>query len=158
EVVLRVALVELLERGLAEAWMARAVDPRLGAVDAGHPGAFGALDVPVRVELGRVLAEVPHVAARVLRVPVGGALLEPAKEVEPVADSDAGNALDLPGLVGDDDEVAGLLAVLHAGIDPVGAGEEREPRIVDPYREARGRRHGRRSCCVLRETLARDRA
>src|SRR5207302_2134516 len=145
EVVLRVALVELLERGLAEAWMAREVDPRRGAVDAGRPGAFGALDVPVRVELGRVLAEVPDVAVRVLCVPVGGALLEPAKEVEPVADSDAGNALDLPRLVRDDDEVAGPLAVLHPCVDPVGAGEEREPLVVDPCREARGRRHGWRS-------------
>src|SRR5438067_4418530 len=102
----------------------------------------------MRVELGRVLAEVPDVAAGVLAVPVGRALLEPAAEVEAVADGDAGNAHDFLRETGDDNHVPRPLTVLRPRVDVARPGAEREPRVVDAGTEARRRRH-RRSPCFL---------
>src|SRR5439155_14772 len=72
----------------------RHVDARLGAVAAGLPRAFGRRDAAADVELRRGLAEVPDVAAAVLRVPVGRSLLELAGQEEPVPHDDARSALD----------------------------------------------------------------
>src|SRR5205807_10540794 len=83
EVVLRVALVVLLPRRLADPRMPREVDARHRAVPAGLPRSLRALDVPVLVELRGCLSEVPDVAVPVLGVPVGRALLEPPAQIQP---------------------------------------------------------------------------
>ena len=71
----------------------------------------------VRVELGGLLAEVPHVAVRVLAVPVGGALLEVPVEIQEVTDRNAAGAVDRSRCMRDDHDVAGALPVLDAGVD-----------------------------------------
>src|SRR5436305_15270216 len=116
--------------------MAGDVDPGLGAPDACLPRTLGAGDVAACVEFGRVLAEVPHVAASVLAVPVGSAFLEPTPHVKAVVNCDAADAFDRLGLAGDRDNVASPLTVFHAGVDPAGAPGEREPRVVDVRAEA----------------------
>src|SRR5262245_66404140 len=121
----------LLPPGTAGRRLGGHVDPGRGAVAARAPGALGADDAPVRVQLRRRLAEVPDIAAAVLRVPVGRALGEPALEVETVLDDDAGRAVDRLRPVRDGDDVARGLAVLHAAVDVDGAGPQREPGIVD---------------------------
>ena len=74
EVILGVALVELLPAGLADARVGGHVDAGLApsTPDIHVPSVL--VTRPLPVELGRLLAEVPDVAARVLRVPVDRAL------------------------------------------------------------------------------------
>src|SRR6266516_3082074 len=108
----RDALVVVLPAGLADARVRRHVDARLRAVHARLPGALGAGDAAVPVELSRVLAEVPDVALGVLAVPVRRALLEAAAYVEPVAHGGAGDSVDRLRPVENSDHVTGTLAVL----------------------------------------------
>src|SRR3954467_13990061 len=103
---------------------------------AGRPRAFGARDVAVRVEFGRALAEVPDVAFRVLAVPIGGALLVPAAQVEPVADGDTWDAVDPSRPVRDEHHVACRLGVLDARVDVAATGPKRKPHVVDVRAEA----------------------
>src|SRR5438270_12054722 len=88
------ALVELLPHRLPDVWPAGDVDTRHRPVATRLPGALGARDLAVLVQLGRRLAEVPHVAVLVLCVPVRRPLVEPTREEEPVVQGDAANALD----------------------------------------------------------------
>src|SRR5205823_9981680 len=106
-----------------------------GAADPGGPGSLGARDAPVWVELGRVLAEVPDVAVRILAVPVGCALPQPAAEVEPIAHDRAGHAGDGADVVRDRDDVARAQAVLLADIEVPDTRLQREPRVRDPGAE-----------------------
>src|SRR5437867_505830 len=76
EVILRVALVELLTVRLPDRRASWHEDPRPGAVGAGPPRALRARHATLLVELGRVLADVPDVSEPVLRVPVGRPLAE----------------------------------------------------------------------------------
>src|SRR3954469_4938321 len=140
EVVFGVPFQELLWPALAEPGVAGDVHAGFGAGDSRLPGALGAGDVAMCVELGGVLAEVPDVAVGILAVPVGGALFEPTLHVEAVVDRDTGDAFDHPGLVGDRDEVSGPLPVLHARIHPAGALQKGEPRVVHARAETRRRR------------------
>ena len=84
EVILRLALVVLLATAVTDARMRRHEDPRLRPVHARPPRALGARHASAPVERGGLLAEVPDVAACVLRVPVRGALGELASLVETV--------------------------------------------------------------------------
>ena len=86
--------------------MRRHEDARLGAVHAREPRALTGRDLSVRVQLGGGLAEVPDVPGLVLRVPVGGALLEPPAQVEPVRDGGADDARDPSRLARHVDDVA----------------------------------------------------
>src|SRR5204862_5720983 len=106
---------------------------------------------------GGRLGEVPDAAGCVLAVPVGRALREPAAQVEPVLDDDAGDALDLLRLAGDRHYVARALSVLDPGVDVAGARFEREPLVVDARAEARGPRHRRRSARTGRAGDGRER-
>src|SRR5215467_9263702 len=137
--------------------MAGDIDAGFSPVDACFPGALGARDVAVSIELGSVLAEVPDVAVRVLAVPVGRALLEPAPHVEAIAHRDAGHTFDAPDPVGGYDDVASGVTVLDSGVDPAGARQKREPRVVDPRAEARWRGHRRGATGPLRARLRRVR-
>src|SRR5438128_1126202 len=115
------APVELLAPRLAYRRARRHVDPGDRPVSAGLPGALGACDPSLPIELGRRLAEVPDVAGLVLRVPVGRPLTEPPVEVEAVVDDDARDTLDQLGRVQDCDDVAGGVAILRAAVDKDGA-------------------------------------
>ena len=86
EVILGVALVELLPVRLPHLRERGHEDARHSAVNASSPRALRACDSPLRVELGRLLAEVPDVAPVVLRVPVRCPLCEPTGEVKAVVD------------------------------------------------------------------------
>src|SRR4051794_40785876 len=87
-------------------------DARDGAIDAGVPAALGADDAAVRVELLRVLTEVPDVAGPVLDVVVEGRLLELAIQPQLVVDDDAGHPGDDLRSAGDRCDVLRVLAVL----------------------------------------------
>ena len=104
--VLRVPLVELLPSGLPDLWMRGHEDARAGAVAARLPRAFGARDASLLVELCGRLSEVPDVAALVLRVPVGRALVERPAQVELVLDGDTRCTVDRLRPVGHLDDVA----------------------------------------------------
>src|SRR5262249_6766775 len=84
ELVLGVALVELLAARLADVRVGGHVDAGARPRGAGFPRSLGARTLAVHVELGRVLAEVPDVSVRVLAVPVGRALAKLAGEVEAI--------------------------------------------------------------------------
>src|SRR5256885_8273899 len=86
EVVLGVALVELLLAGLSDLGMRGHEDAGPRAVLAGLPGPRGIRQAAVLVEGTGGLAVVEDVAATVLRVPVRGLLRQLAMQVEPVAD------------------------------------------------------------------------
>src|SRR5205085_11769555 len=105
-------------------------DPGLGALATGEPRAASALHMPLPVQLGRGLPEVPDVALRVLAVPVGRPLLEPPGEIETIGDRDARHTLDPPDGVRDGHDVPRRLPVLDAAVDVGGAGPKREPRVV----------------------------
>src|SRR2546423_6778652 len=147
--VLGFPLVVLLERALTDARIAEDVDPLARAVHAGLPRALPAGHLALRGQLGRGLAEVPHVPLGVLRVPVGGALAEVAIQIQAVAHGGGADAVDRPGLVGDREDVTGCLAVLLAAVDVGRPRLQREPRVVDlpdelPRRHLRGRLRGAR--------------
>src|SRR6187397_1306199 len=136
EVVLGMSLQVLLPEGLPDARPRGHEDTRACARDAGQPGPLAARHLPGAVELGRVLAEVPDGAARVLGVPVGRPLGEPARRVQAVADPGAADTLDDPCPAGDADDVTARLAVLDASVHERRPGPEREPRVVDRPDEA----------------------
>src|SRR5205085_6479336 len=142
EVILGLVLVVLLATGLAHLRMRRHVDPGFRAVATGLPRALPARDMPVRVELGGILAEVPDVAGLVLRVPVARSLLEAAAEVQAVADDDALGTRARLLLVPDRDDVTRRLSVLHASVHVRRPRPQREPRIVYVSAEAWARRAG----------------
>src|SRR5207244_5391507 len=124
--------------GVADDWLGLHEDAGHGAVDAGPPAALGAHDVPVRVELLGVLAEVPDVARLVLDVVVERRLLEHAPEPELVVHDDAGDAGDDLRPSGHRRDVLRPLAVLGAGGAPAGAGLDGEPLVVAPGAEVGG--------------------
>ena len=159
EVVLGLALVELLLCGAADPRPREHEDAGPRAVDAGPPRPFGVRHVSALVELGGVLAEVPDVALLVLAVPLGRALAEMAAQIEPVLDDDARDAVDLLRPMGDDDDVAGGMTVLAPSVHVRRAGVEREPGVVDPGAEVGRLRHrrGRGVRCRCENGAARHR-
>src|SRR5580765_87417 len=88
--------VDLLNAGTTHDGIGRHVDPGAGTVAAGEPRTLTARDLAAAVELGRRLAEVPHVPGAVLRVPVGRALGEASPEVEAVVDGRRTDPFDRP--------------------------------------------------------------
>src|SRR4029078_7661182 len=84
KVFLRFAFEVFLACRLARPRVREHEDPGFCPVAPGEPAAARVLDVPLPVELGGVLAEVPDAALRILRVVVAGSLLEPAMEVKAV--------------------------------------------------------------------------
>ena len=132
EVVLRLALEELLAEALAGLRMGGHEDPRLGAVPACEPRAARVGQVAVAVKrLGR-LAEVDHVATLVLGVPIRRLLGQLAAcLVEPVVDDRGRDAADLLGPVGDLEDVRHLLAVPDSRVGVGSARRKREPRVRD---------------------------
>src|SRR3954447_25856115 len=114
EVVLGVALVDLLLEAHADLGMRRHEDPGLRAVDAGLPAARAALDLAVLLQRGGRLAQVPDVPVGVLRVPVRRALLEAAVDVYAVVDDGGLHALDRLLAMRDREDVAHLVAILLA--------------------------------------------
>src|SRR5436190_7840283 len=135
ELVLGLAPVVLLPPALSGARVRRHVDPGPRTVDAGLPRALRAGHLARGVQFRRGLAVVPDVAGRVLRVPVGRALVQPAPGVEQVADDGAAHTLDRLRLVRDREDLARRLAVLHAAVPVDGARSEREPGVVDASRK-----------------------
>src|SRR5207237_6747455 len=131
EVVLGVALVELLPHRLADARLRGHHYPRPGTADAGPPRPLPALDATLLVELRGRLAEVPDVSARVLRVPVLRPLPEATLQVEPVVDLGAAHTVDQLRLVRDGEDVTRRLAILDSTVDVGRSRLEWEPRVVD---------------------------
>src|SRR4029450_10221440 len=135
EVILCVALVELLPEGGSCLRVRRHVDPGLRTVDSRPPGALPGSHVPLPIELGGVLAEVPDIALGVLRVPLAGAPGDLALGVEVVTNRRRAYALDCPRRVRRRDDLSGRLPVLLAAVLPPPPRLEREPPVVDRGRE-----------------------
>lgn len=127
--------------------MTRHEDPRPGAVAAGSPGALGADDLALGVELRRVLTEVPHGAALILRVVVARPLGETALRVEAVGDDDAGRAVDHDHTIRNAHDLPCRHSILDASVAPDAPGQEREPGVVHPRGEVVASRALGRACC-----------
>ena len=107
--------------------------PGIAPSCAGLEGTCSANDLAV-LELGGVLAHVPDIARRVLRVPVEGVLDEfwpfaravsrTTRAVMPLA-----SFLVVRG--GDDDDVLGLALLVHVAVGPSGARLHRPVRVGD---------------------------
>src|SRR5947207_12123243 len=147
--VLGVALEVLLTERLADLWPRGHEDSRVCAVDTGLPRPLAARDLACLVQLGRRFAEVPDIAACVLRVPVGRPLRKPTVEVEAIGDLGAANALNLLRSLRHRDDVVAALAVLLTGVHERRARLQGKPRVrpAAPTREAQRRltRRGRRT-------------
>src|SRR3954453_23380669 len=87
-------LVVLLPAAVVHARLRGHEYSRAGAVDAGPPGARGALHGAGGVERRGLLAEVPDGAGLVLGVPVGRALREPSAVIDAVVDDGRPDAED----------------------------------------------------------------
>src|SRR5690348_859414 len=103
-------LVELLQPPAADARMQGHEDAGPRAVHSCLPGALGGLYLALRVQLGRVLAQVPDRTGLVLRVPVAGPLLELPVQVEAVGHHGGVDALDVLLGLGDLPDVERALA------------------------------------------------
>ena len=106
-------------------------DAGLRSVHAGMPGTFRADDLPLRVELLRVFAEIPDVAVLVLHVVVARPFGQPATQEQAIVDDDAPDAVNRGRAVGDREDLYRRLFVLGSPIPHRRAGLVREPRIVD---------------------------
>src|SRR3954464_12464184 len=137
EVVLSLALQELLPGGLPDLRLGVHEDAWFRAVDASGPAALGCLDLAVLVQLRRLLAVQPDVAVVVLRVPVGRALLEAAPQIELVVDRGATRTVDRARAVRHPHDLARRLAVLDAPVDPDRSRPEWEPLVRDLRGEPR---------------------
>ena len=136
--VFRLVGVVLLPVGEARLGIRRKRDTRLGAVHAGLPGALGGHELAV-LELLRVLAEVPDVPGRVLRVPVERVLDHPALLGHDVVDDERIDPGDRLLAVGDgDDDTLDVSLAVRLAVDPAAARLHRPVGVVDLVRELRG--------------------
>jgi hypothetical protein len=118
----------LLPVGHARPRLRRQEDAGLGAVDPRPPRPLGRGHLAV-LQLPGVLAQVPHVALGVLRVPVVGGLDHLAVLGGDVADDPGLDPHDRRGPVRDGDLDAPAAACL--AVDPAAAGPHRPPGVVD---------------------------
>src|SRR4051794_27003283 len=131
EVVVGMAFVVLLPVAPAHARASGHEDPGARTVPSGLPRSLAGGHAAVRVELLRVLAEVPDVAGTVLRVPVERVLHDAVVLEHPVV-HDAGAAAGYgAGLVRHDEDVLRRRAFVGARIPNDGSGLQREPPVVD---------------------------
>src|SRR6266516_4712664 len=143
EVVLSLALEELLTGDLPNLRMPGDQYPGAGAMYTSFEGSLGADGVAVPVELLRGLPEIPHVAVTILSVEVVRHLIAPAMHSNDVVDHRRLDAQNPLGPMGHLHDVNHLRVALRALVAVLAPGLEREEGIVDAAHEI-ARAEGRR--------------